>query len=536
LKSRNIAVLESTLKRVSNPNHADYGKWLSLAQINELTQPLPEDRLRLTSWLARHNVRGSITGDSIICTATVRDATTMFNAVFYSYHRSAREVLIRVRGTYSVPDEVADLIVFVTGMFNFPLPRPPKITTIPSPSQDNENGKVVPEVIRDLYQIPATFVTNDNSSICLAEFQNSNSFSADDLATFEPQTLTPNVVVAKDHIIGPNDPLPPAAESTLDVQYGTGMALNATIWYWTSTGWMYDFATQFLQTQQVPFIVSMSWGWPETKQCQVGTCNGLSDEQYVQECEQAFLKITLRGVTLLAASGDQGAPGDGNPDCLDEVAPLSSIYPGDSAYFLSVGATMLDEPSVLATSFQSPICQTYSCATSTTELVCTYPDALITSGGGFADYITRPTWQSSVVDTYLKSGVALPPAKYYNSTNRAWPDVAALGHNYLIYISSRWEIVDGTSCSTPVWGGLISLWNDARLNQGKPTLGFVNPAVYDAYSKNAKAYNDITTGNNTCTESCCSDYGYQATTGWDAVTGLGTPNFPALNTYFQSLP
>jgi subtilase family serine protease len=75
-----------------------------------------------------------------------------------------------------------------------------------------------------------------------------------------------------------------------------------------------------------------------------------------------------------------------------------------------------------------------------------------------------------------------------------------------------------TSCSTPVWGGIISLLNSYRLNNNKAPLGYVVPLLYQAYASDPTIYTDVTTGNNKCTESCCTkDYGYEATTGWDPV-------------------
>jgi hypothetical protein len=75
--------------------------------------------------------------------------------------------------------------------------------------------------------------------------------------------------------------------------------------------------------------------------------------------------------------------------------------------------------------------------------VCTWPGALITTGGGFSNYVPVPAWQQSVVNTYLNSGVTLPPAGDFNSSNRGFPDVSALGHNYLIAIGGHFEQVDG---------------------------------------------------------------------------------------------
>lgn len=117
---------------------------------------------------------------------------------------------------------------------------------------------------------------------------------------------------------------------------------------------MYDFAIDLFAANQAPLVVSMSWGWPEPDQCQVGNCtNDETSQQYVNRTNVEFQKIGLRGITLLAASGDQGkwfhcvnsgswfllgAPGDGNPDCdASGKKSLSTIFPGASPWVLSVG-------------------------------------------------------------------------------------------------------------------------------------------------------------------------------------------------------
>jgi len=297
-----------------------------------------------------------------------------------------------------------------------------------------------------------------------------------------------------------------------------------------------------MAASSAPLVVSMSWGWPEPNQCDVGNCTGdETSKEYVNRTNIEFQKIGLRGITLLAASGDQGAPGDSNPDCsINGKKALSTIFPGASPWVISVGATMLSNSSTSdydeVEADGPPICSKFTCATSTTEEVCTYPDALITTGGGFSDYVPLPSWQSSVVNAYLTSGVTLPPAKDFIKTNRGFPDVSALGHNYLIDLSDQFIQVDGTSCSSPVFGAIISLLNSYRLTNKKSPLGFAVPLLYQAYAADPTTFTDIITGNNKCTENCCAKYGYEAAKGWDPVTGLGTPIFPKLLKFVQSLP
>ncbi len=105
-----------------------------------------------------------------------------------------------------------------------------------------------------------------------------------------------------------------------------------------------------------------------------------------------------------------------------------------------MGATMLgtnpnNTAVPLSTPVTAPVCHknSISCARGDvmTEEVCTFNNgALITSGGGFSQYTAQPSWQASAVQNYIKNTV-LPPSSMFNSQNRAFPDVSALGHNYL---------------------------------------------------------------------------------------------------------
>mgnify|MGYP003878399189 CR=1 FL=1 len=57
-------------------------------------------------------------------------------------------------------------------------------------------------------------------------------------------------------------------------------------------------------------------------------------------------------------------------------------------------------------------------------------------------------------------------------------DVSLLGHNYEIVLDGAPMYIDGTSCATPAFGGLVTLINDVRLRSGQPALGFLNPLLY----------------------------------------------------------
>jgi len=247
-----------------------------------------------------------------------------------------------------------------------------------------------------------------------------------------------------------------------------------------------------------------------------------------------FQKIGLRGVSILVSSGDSGAHTRTDEDC--SAPTLRAEFPGASAFVTSVGATQITQGVALTT--QPKICTQYGvpCAASGVEVAVSYDVADFTSGGGFSEVAAQPTYQSAAVKGYLTSGVALPPAAYYNASNRAHPDVAALGNFNLIY-DGEIDAVGGTSASAPIFAAIASLLNQASFAKtGKP-LGFLNPLLYQIYAERPQAFNDITVGDNKCTEMGCRTAckGYLATKGWDPVTGLGTPNYGELLDYVEKL-
>jgi tripeptidyl-peptidase-1 len=142
------------------------------------------------------------------------------------------------------------------------------------------------------------------------------------------------------------------------------------------------------------------------------------------------------------------------------------------------------------------------------------------SAGGFSNIFPMPDYQSSQVQGYLSS-LGDTNAGLFNTSGRGYPDVAAYGENVQIVTGGAVSNIAGTSCSAPIFASVIALLNDRLMSSGKAPLGFLNPWLY---STAASALNDITDGSNPG----CGTNGFPATGGWDAVTGLGSPNFDAL--------
>lgn len=149
------------------------------------------------------------------------------------------------------------------------------------------------------------------------------------------------------------------------------------------------------------------------------------------------------------------------------------------------------------------------------------------SSGGFSRYFAAPAYQQAAVAAYFAdhdpglSGM-------FNRSGRGFPDISALGQRVAVAVAGQLTTAEGTSASAPLVGSLISRVNEERLAAGKAAVGFVNPVLY----ANPGIFRDVTAGNN----SICQVQAFYAVDGWDPVTGLGTPDYPALLETFMALP
>ncbi|MEI7939032.1 MAG: choice-of-anchor tandem repeat GloVer-containing protein [Verrucomicrobiota bacterium] len=138
----------------------------------------------------------------------------------------------------------------------------------------------------------------------------------------------------------------------------------------------------------------------------------------------------------------------------------------------------------------------------------------VASAGGFSMNYAIPPWQQGV-DMTSNGG---------STTLRNFPDVACVADGIWVVVNNGEQgVLGGTSAATPLWAGFAALINQQAAASGKPSLGFVNPALY-AIGKSSgysAAFHDITLGNNT--NGCCNPNTFFARPGYDLCTGWGTP-------------
>ena len=522
LKQHNIGILEDWLEIISNPVSPNYNKWMTADEINNLIHPLKKHQESVLFWLHEYSILNVKNyGDAIKFSTTPNTIKNMFKISDDS---------IGLTG-YTIPVHLRNIIEFVE-MESKTLNRIPKRNRkrLDNVTDDRYFGR---EPLINLYNVPLDSL-NKTVSCGLVEYQNNNGFLVSDLR--RQQILNEQDINIDVNIIGDN--IGTDAESELDVQLVSQAADGAQLWYWMTPYWLYSFAVDFYNSENTPDIISMSWGWAEDSQCDIIDCTNTTSKEYVSRVNTEYLKLALRGITIVASSGDAGAPGRTNQQC-DSSRPINPIFPGSSPYVTSVGATFVTVDNTTR-NFTTPLCLNDGCITGTNEKSIRYTNTGWTAGGGFNLYNTKtPFWQKRAVKDYLNSGVVLPNESNYNKNGRAYPDLSAIGHSCPTIIGGTVQAIDGTSCSSPVISGLLAIINNFLWNNYKFKLGFANPLLYHIQSYCSDCFRDITDGYNWCTEgSCCentTDYGFNATKGYDPVSGLGTPNIRYILYYLKTL-
>lgn len=234
-------------------------------------------------------------------------------------------------------------------------------------------------------------------------------------------------------------------------------------------------------------IISQSWGASEA------TLKDAAGQAEVQQWDALYKQLTTQNnLTVLSASGDNGVTdySDLNATRL-ESSPTTS-FPADDPWVTAVGGTSLYRPS---TGFNET--------------------AWNQSGGGFSTFFSTPDFQQT-----LPGG-----SQSIQQNRRGVPDVSANANpstGLAMYQNGVWSTAGGTSASTPVWAALVAIADQMAGH----SLGFLNPALYHLANspRYAQDFHDITVGNNSQVVNDANIQGYNAGTGWDAITGLGSPN------------
>jgi kumamolisin len=407
---------------------------------------------------------------SVMIEGSVADVAAAFRATVHAADYDGTRMRVR-RGTLAVPAELAEIVTGVFGLDD----RPQARTHFRIADPHAVTGSFTPPHLASLYGFPDA--TGAGQTIALIELGGGYE-PADLSAYFAALGITPTPSVTAIGVDGgANAPVGSAnsadGEVDLDIEVCGAIAPGAAIAVYftpnTDRGFLDAITTAIHDTTHHPDIISISWGSAESAWTQ----------QAIDNMDAAFADAGLAGITVCVAAGDGGSA-DGVDDGKAHVD-----FPASSPHVLACGGTTLRATGT-AISAETVWNDTGDGAT----------------GGGISDVFPVPSWQASA---------KIPPsANAGDPAGRGVPDVAGDADpatGYQVRIDGTDTVVGGTSAVAPLWAALV-----ARLNQlaGTP-LGFVNPLLY----ANASALRDITSGTNGA---------YTAGPGWDACTGLGTPD------------
>jgi subtilase family serine protease len=474
LSLRNRAALDSFLKELYDPSSPFYRQFLTVDEFTSTFGPSQEDydaviRFAETNGFrvvgtSRNRMNVDVTGSVASIEAALHVTMGVYqhpteNRTFYAPDREP---------TVNLPFQ----LWHIAGLDNYSIPRPalvrrppevqPQATTGSGPEQSFLGSDM-----RAAYY-EGTALTGSKQSLGLFEFLGTD---LADLDTYYANVgQTNNVPITLDSVDGTSTsctyPSCDDTEQTIDMTQALGMApgLASLVMYIGST----DPAIFNAMATARPLNaqLSCSWGWLPA--------DPSTDDPYFEE-------FAAQGQNLFQAAGDSGRWTSSN-----------EFFPMDDVYLTSVGGTDLE--------------------TSSAGGPWSSETAWVDGGGGISpERFAIPFWQTTTASSYCSE---------CSNTYRNGPDVSA-NANFTFYVCADQTTCTaneygGTSFAAPMWAGYLALVNEQAVSKGKPTLGFINPALYDIglSSSYDTDFHDITSGSN----------GYSAEVGYDLATGWGSPN------------
>jgi kumamolisin len=423
---------------------------------------------------------------TVILGGTVAQFEAAFDVELQQYDYAGGSYRGRT-GAVHIPDELQGRVEAVMGLDNRPAARPYFRSRPPALQPDMIHSAAAPHAaaaqprsfappqLAQLYDFPAG--EGQGETIALIELGGGYR-PADIKAYFHklglkaPKVTSVSVDHGRNHPTG--DANGPDGEVMLDIDVAGAVAPGAHIVVYfapnTDAGFLNAITTATHDQIHKPSVISISWGGPESSWT----------PQSLTAFDSAFQAAAAMGISVFAASGDNGAADvlGGTRDQVD--------FPASSPHVTGCGGTNLAASATAITG----------------ESVWNDGPQGGAGGGGVSAVFATPAWQMGLMATRRgQPGNIL--------ANRGVPDVAGDADpqsGYEVRVDGQDMVIGGTSAVAPLWAGLI-----ARINgQRGARVGFVNPKLY----QNLGALNDIRTGDN-------GDY--EASAGWDACTGLGTP-------------
>ena len=434
---------------------------------------------------------------SLVVKGKLRDLLAAFHAHVAMYDHS----LGPYRGRTGAIEIPAELDGIISGIFGFDTRPKQRLRhrhahAIAADGPEGGNGEPATKHAKR-YNFPDTFEgkTLDGAGQTIALIQLAGGYRDDDLRlAFEKIGVPVPKISAVCVDRATNNPTTVNSddrEVMLDIQVAGAVAPAAEIVVYFgpnhgNKGFLDAISAAIHDKQHKPSVISISWGGTETS----------SDRQGIDAFHELFAAAAALGITVCAASGDHGVADQPAPDWDGNI---HVDHPACDDLVLGCGGTQIQDGKDVVWN-------------DGTEFDVLAPNGGgWASGGGISTMIPVPSYQN---------GVELPKSLVTKRHGRGVPDIAMSATNYYCRVDGVERRSGGTSAVAPLMAGLV-----ARLNQAKKArVGFLNPFLYS--HKDAGIVNDVVSGTNEIKDSNVG--GYVAGPGWDACTGLGTPDGTAI--------
>jgi len=457
-----------------------------------------DDLDRVEHYAQEHDltvVHRSAAERSVVIEGTLGALLAAFPADVRLYHHASGTYRGR-RGPISVPEELNGI---VTGVFGFDTRRkhraPHRQKAVAANGPGGANGVAATAFARR-YNFPITFdgVNLDGSGQTVAIVELGGGFRASDLKLFfqEIKVELPRVsAVSVDHAGNrPTTAESDDGEVMLDIEVAGAVApkANYAVYFAPNNGdkgFLDAISAAVHDKERKPCVISISWGGPESS----------TDQQGIAAFHELFVSAAALGITICVAAGDHGTA-DLDADHWD--GKIHVDHPSCDDLVLSCGGTQIDSKgNDVVWNDNTPF------------------DVQVPGGGGWAT--GGGISQTFGVPAYQK-GISLP-LQLVKKPGRGVPDIAMSATNYFTRTDRMEGASGGTSAVAPLMAALV-----ARLSQAKKkNVGFLNAFLYANVAKGV--VKDVTHGTNAIEKTV---KGYDAGPGWDACTGLGTPDGAAI--------
>jgi len=488
LPLRNQAALDTFLGDLYDPTSANYRHFLTVTEFTARFGPSQKDYDDVLAF-ARLNGFQVTGGSRDGMDVQVRGPVSAVERAFHVHMRSFRHP--SENRTFFGPDSepVTDLpfnLWHISGLDNYSIPRPLLVKRSEYAQANGIDSNAVVSHATTGSGPAASFLGSDMRSayyssgsldgagqnLGLLEYLGTD---LDDLNTYyKNANQTNNVPIKLLSVDGTNVNCTKAngncddTEQTLDMTQALGMApglASLTMYIGSSDTAIISAMTTH---SPLPTTIGCSWGWTPVDPTTL---------------DPYFKKMAAQGQTFFAASGDSST-----------WSIRNQSWPADDPYVISVGGTDL--------------------VTSGAAGPWASETAWVDSGGGITpNNIAIPSWQKL-------SGV-ITTANNGSTTLRNGPDVSA-NANFTFYTCANQTTClansyGGTSFAAPMWAAYLALANQQMATNGKAPLGFINPTIYtqNVTSSFSTNFHDITSG---------TSGSYSAVTGYDLVTGWGSPS------------